>query len=602
MWSSKLFWKILLTSLGPILLTAAVLVWLVSTQQERALKAQLLWRLQVSALLLGSATVDSERVPKTEEEKLKIFEMVRRLGQETNTRYTIILRNGAVLADSEKSTFAEVLRMENHGSRPEVVDSIKYGTGFSERFSRTMQYDSVYVAVLADAKPDAPIMRASISISETQKQIDEMQQLILQIAGTVSVIAVIVTAYLVSRIVRPILRLTAAAEAMEKNEEHQEVLAGGRDELGVLANSFNRMRSEVARRISELRLHSEQMSAVLGGMVEGVVALDSDMRIIFANDAAGQYLGFSPSHATGQLLLTIVRDEELHRTVENVLSSKGVVETRIDNFGPQKAVFVVVATPLPGEPCPGVVVVFDDVTERRKLESLRQEFVANVSHELKTPLSSIKAYSETLREGAINDEKNNLLFVTRIEEQATRLQQLIMDLLSIARIESGQQTFEADDVNVLSVIKPIVEHHEATAEAKNVHLVVDVDDHTPLFARIDEEALRQILDNLIDNAIKYTAADGIVKLRLDLENDFLTLHVIDTGIGIETEKQSRLFERFYRVDKARSRELGGTGLGLSIVKHLAQFFGGSVGVSSEFGKGSDFWVKLPRSQQKLLKG
>ena len=600
MWTSKLFWKILLASVGPILLTAAALAWIVSVQQEKALKQELLGRLQVSALLLGSAVVDADRATNTDEEKQKVFEVVKRLGKETDTRYTVIDLDGTVIADSEKATYAEVVGMENHASRPEIRDAIVHGSGVSERFSRTMMRDFIYVAVHSTTEPDAPVMRASISMDETRQQVNQMQQLIWQIAGTVSVIAVIVTAYLVSRIVRPILRLTAAAEAMAANEDSHEIVTGGRDELGTLASSFKRMRSEVVRRISELRSHSEQMSAVLGGMVEGVVAVDADTRIVFANDSAGQLLGFSPAHATGQLLLSIVRDDELHRTVLNVLSSKGVVESRIDNFGPKKAVFVVVATPLPGEPCPGVVVVFDDVTERRRLESLRQEFVANVSHELKTPLSSIKAYSETLREGAINDENNNLLFVTRIEEQATRLQQLIMDLLSIARIESGQQTFEADDVNVQSVIDAIVEHHRATADAKSVRLVVDAAVDPPMFARIDEEALRQILDNLIDNAIKYTAAEGTVTIRLRNENEFLSLHVIDSGIGIESDKQERLFERFYRVDKARSRELGGTGLGLSIVKHLAQFFGGSVGVSSEYGKGSDFWVKLPSSQPTAL--
>lgn len=599
MWSSKLFWKILLASVGPILLTAAALASLVAAQQQKSLREEILDRLHVSALLLRSAALESNRIPESDEEKRKIFETVRRLGQETDTRYTIVAPDGTVLADSEK-TNAEVALMDNHGSRPEILASLELGIGSSERFSRTMRRDFIYLAVHPVVDPNAPVVRASISLDETQQQLNELRRLIWQITGTVSVIAVIITAFWVSRIVRPIVRLTAAAEAMAENEDHQELLVGGRDELGTLAKSFNRMRSEVVRRLYELRAHSEQMSAVLGGMVEGVVAVDAESRIIFANDSAGQFLGFSPATATGQLLLNIVRDEGLHQTVTQVLSSKGVVESQIENFGPKRAVFVVVATPLPGEPCPGVVVVFDDVSERRRLESLRQEFVANVSHELKTPLSSIKAYAETLQEGAINDQQNNLLFVTRIEEQASRLQQLIMDLLSIARIESGQQTFEASDVDVLNVINAIVDHHTATAKAKGVSLSIDAVDEPMLFARIDEEALRQILDNLIDNAIKYTSNDGAVTLRLAHDSDSLMLHVIDTGIGIESDKQARLFERFYRVDKARSRELGGTGLGLSIVKHLAQFFGGSVGMSSEYGKGSDFWVKLPRSYPQVV--
>jgi two-component system phosphate regulon sensor histidine kinase PhoR len=232
------------------------------------------------------------------------------------------------------------------------------------------------------------------------------------------------------------------------------------------------------------------------------------------------------------------------------------------------------------------------MTELRRLESLRQEFVTNVSHELKTPLSSIKAYAETLREGAINDPQHNLEFVQRIEDQADRLHELILDLISLARIESGQQTYEVADVDVASVVNACLEHHRPSAESQQLSLEAEPTTDS-VVVPADEEALRQILDNLVNNAIKYTPPGGRVRVGWRVDGRSALIEVSDTGIGVSPQDQPRLFERFFRVDKARSRELGGTGLGLSIVKHLAHFFGGSVGVRSTPGKGSLFWVRLP---------
>jgi two-component system, OmpR family, phosphate regulon sensor histidine kinase PhoR len=254
--------------------------------------------------------------------------------------------------------------------------------------------------------------------------------------------------------------------------------------------------------------------------------------------------------------------------------------------------------PLPGEPCPGVVLVMHDTTELRRLESLRRDFLANVSHELKTPLSSIKAYAETLRNGAMNDPDASQRFLARIEEQSDRLHHLILDMLMLARIESDQQAFEIVPVDVAQVANSCLENQRRAAESKRIQLELQPSS-SPCSARADYEGLREILDNLIDNAIKYTPEAGKVSIAWSEERGAGSLQpsvriaVRDTGIGIKLDDQRRVFERFYRVDKARSRELGGTGLGLAIVKHLAQSFDGTVGVESEPGKGSTFWVELP---------
>ena len=247
---------------------------------------------------------------------------------------------------------------------------------------------------------------------------------------------------------------------------------------------------------------------------------------------------------------------------------------------------------LPGSPCPGVMVVLHDMTELRRLENLRRELVANVSHELKTPLAAIKGYAETLRHGAVNDREHNLNFVHRIEEQADRLHELILDILQVARIESGQESFEFENVPLAELIEQSADQFSELAAAKQIMLTVEVPDHS-ITAWADDEGVRTILSNLVDNALKYTPAGGSVVIRGAATADSATLEVCDTGIGIADKDLARIFERFYCADRARSRELGGTGLGLSIVKHLAQAFGGHVSVESQTGHGSTFRVELP---------
>jgi two-component system phosphate regulon sensor histidine kinase PhoR len=250
---------------------------------------------------------------------------------------------------------------------------------------------------------------------------------------------------------------------------------------------------------------------------------------------------------------------------------------------------------LPGQPPSGAVLVFHDVTDLRRLERMRQDFVANASHELKTPLASIKGYAETLLDGALTDESVNRRFLERIDEQVDRLNQLILDMLSLARLESSHEFFEHGPLAVVPVLESCFEGNRGRAEAKNLAITLDrgkLDGETLVLA--DEEAVRQILDNLIDNAIKYTPSGGRVRVSCSLDPEAVTVEVADTGIGIPRDELPRIFERFYRVDKARSRELGGTGLGLSIVKHLISSIRGEISVTSRPGSGSRFTVRIPR--------
>jgi two-component system phosphate regulon sensor histidine kinase PhoR len=450
-----------------------------------------------------------------------------------------------------------------------------------------------------------------------------------------SLVVLLVSYWIVGLIIRPIESLNVAADAIAAGDYEQRVYVPNRDELGALAGTLNRMSQALGVRMSQLSQTAARQSTVLGGMIEGVIAVDARLRVVLANAAAGRLYGFRPAEVEGRPLLEVVRNHALHAAVTGALKTGESQRVEINRIGTQTVHVEIHVQPLPGEPCPGVVLVIHDTSELRRLESIRRDFVANVSHELKTPLSSIKAYTETLRGGSVSDAETSQKFLERIEEQADRLHALIIDMLMLARIESDNQAFEITSVEVAEVVRACVEGQRRAADVKRIALVVDCHgsaDGAACRVRADREGLREILDNLVDNAIKYTPEGGTVTIgwrsgakdagsgewgvgngNKDASGDGAAspgishpasrpgessaatciLSVRDTGIGIKPADQERVFERFYRVDKARSRELGSTGLGLSIVKHLAQAFGGRVAVTSVPGEGSAFTVELP---------
>jgi len=376
--------------------------------------------------------------------------------------------------------------------------------------------------------------------------------------------------------------------------------AGGA--VGRLARRFDAVAPRLEARIARLEQERHQLRAVLSGMAEGVIAVDGRRRLLFANAAADRLFGLDAA-AVGRLVAELIRSPGVQRAVEATLAGPGphrgevgVTDRGAPPLAPAERVLAVQGTALPGSPPSGAVLVFHDITELRRLEHMRQDFVANVSHELKTPLASIKAYTETLLDWALHDEEVNVRFLQQIDEQADRLNRLILDLLSLARLESGHETFDHGPLPLAPTVRRCVEVHRDRAEAKGLAFGVDlgpVDDRALVLA--DEEAIRQILDNLIDNAIKYTPEGGRVRVAGRPDPDGrIALEVADSGVGIPRDDLPRVFERFYRVDKARSRAMGGTGLGLAIVKHLAQSLGGQVSVASRPGEGSTFTVRLPR--------
>ncbi|OWK46537.1 sensor histidine kinase [Fimbriiglobus ruber] len=358
------------------------------------------------------------------------------------------------------------------------------------------------------------------------------------------------------------------------------------------------MTDRLAESFAQVDRDRKQLRTILSGMVEGVVALDNEMRVLFANERATQLLESAQDQIVGRKLWEVTRQRAVQQAAEKALAGAGPYREELDWTGAADKSMVVYASRLPGPNSPGAVMVLHDITEIRRLERLRQDFVANVSHELKTPLANIKSSVEVLLDGAAEDPVTRSMFLSEIDIQAERLNALVADLLSLARIESGTAILEFEAVAVEDAVHACLDRHRTRAEVKGLSLSgVALGGCPPTLAVwADEEALAQILDNLVDNAIKYTPRAGRVTVRWEATAEQVSVEVDDTGIGIPERDVPRVFERFYRVDKARSREMGGTGLGLAIVKHMAQTMNGSVRVAaSEVNKGTTFRVCLPRA-------
>jgi two-component system phosphate regulon sensor histidine kinase PhoR len=610
MFRSRIFWR-LFGAYTLLLLGAVGLLGLVLEDRfQRYYQHQVNERLRTATSLVRELVLEwpASKLPQLQERTQK-------LGQELAARITVITADGQVLADSDE----DPARMENHGNRPEIQEARDHGYGSATRFSHTLDKPMKYLALRMDTGPgNVGFVRVALAVDDVEEQLAGLRRIIWTVAGLTALGAIVPAFWAVRRITSRLEELTRNAERIAAGKYGHRVYAIGTDEVGTLARTFNHMSEELARQFTQLDADRQQLRTILGSMVEGVIALDAEERIVFANDRAGRLLNFRASAMVGRKLWEAVRHPTLRDLVLRAMQGGEDCHDEINpDSAPGKSLTVQVAC-LPGSPARGVVLVLHDTSELRRLERIRQEFVANVSHELKTPLSVIKACIETLQDGAMDDPQHRDRFIARVADQAERLHALILDLLSLARIESSSEACEYQSVALEPLVLRCIERHRARAESKNQRLSAERPVSTrgengtsaghddvpadgspvsvvasPVAAWGDEEAVSQILDNLVDNALKYTPAGGDIRVRWRSDDGHACVDVEDTGIGIPETDLPRIFERFYRVDKARSRELGGTGLGLSIVKHLVQAMHGTVSASSTLGKGTKFTVRLP---------
>ena len=519
--------------------------------------------------------------------------MCKSLGGESSTRITVVSAAGVVICDSQ----AEPRAMSNHGDRPEIRDALSGQVAVKKHHSYALDEEMLYVAVpVEESGRIIGALRTARPLGDIEAALAPLRKQITAAATILAVAAALAGLILSRRLTRPLAEMRVGAERFAGGELGHKIAVPDSQEIGLLAEALNRMAAQLDDRIRATVRQSTELQAVLSGIAEGVMAVDADERIITLNAAATALFGMTAGEAEGRSLQEVVRNAELQRLVAEVLAegrdarreivmreaaSERLIEARATVLKDASGRHI------------GALVVLDDVTQLRRLENLRRDFVANVSHELKTPVTSIKGFVETLEEGAVDEPEEARRFLDIIGKQADRLGALVDDLLALSRIEKEGERGEIalEETEVSDVIGSAVRLSEEKAAARNIRIEVSCDAATK--ARLNPLLMEQAIVNLIDNAIKYSEPESVVSIDAKLGESETTISVRDHGCGIAAEHLPRLFERFYRVDKARSRALGGTGLGLAIVKHIVIAHGGTVTVESTVGAGSTFTIHLP---------
>ncbi len=510
--------------------------------------------------------------------------------RDNKSRLTVIAPDGKVLADS----LEDPMKMENHLGRVEIAEAFKGAIGQSVRYSPTLHQDMMYVAMPLPVKGGKKdVLRISVSVTLIDSTLSEIYKKIVITGLVIAALAILIGIVISRRISKPILELEKGAANFAKGNFTKKLEVSEIDEIGELAGSMNYMAEELNRRMREIVEQHNRQEAILSSMVEGVVAVDAEGRIIGINRSAGSLLKTAESYE-GKLFHEIIRNAALQNFIDTVLSEKKTIEKELSFYDEDHRHLYVRGTVLHDLDggCIGALLVMNDITRLKKLENMRSEFVANVSHEIKTPITAIKASVETLLESELKKEEvENLLKI--IGRHTDRLTSIVEDILSLSRLEQGKghDDTKFSEELVEKVIEGAIADCREKAELKGISFVLNC--NREIVAAMNSSLMEQALVNLLDNAIKYSEEKSSVEIESYKDDGRILLSVKDHGRGIPQEHLPRIFERFYRVDKARSRKLGGTGLGLSIVKHIANIHGGKVEVESVVGKGSKFIIILP---------
>ncbi len=515
-------------------------------------------------------------------------------GRQSSTRITVILSSGKVVGDSEEVPES----MDNHANRFEVSEALQGGVGTSIRYSKTLKHDMMYVAIpLKRDNKIIGVLRTAIPVTSIY---DELKSIQIQISAgglLIALFAAGVSLFISKRISKPIEEIRKGAERFAHGDLNYRMPASDTEEMVGLAEAMNQMAIQLDDRIKTAIKQRNELEAVLSSMKEGVIAVDLDEKIISINQSAASMFKSRPSDLEQRSIQEVIRNPELQKIIKKAISSGEYSEGDVVLYQDKEIILKVQTTSLldENEKFIGIIVVLNDVTQLRHLENMRKEFVSNVSHEIKTPLTAIKGFVETLSQGAMENPGEAKRFLNIIEKHVNRLVALIEDLMHLSVIEQKDKTKEIKLIkgNIRSVIKTAIQVCQAKAESKKIK--VNLICHEDISAKIDTQLLEQAAVNLLDNAIKYSEEGGLVQIEVITTDTEVCISFKDYGIGIPKEHLPRLFERFYRIDKARSRKLGGTGLGLAIVKHIVQTHEGYVTVESEPGEGSNFVIHLPKT-------
>lgn len=513
-------------------------------------------------------------------------------GKSSATRITVILPSGTVIGDSDD----DPARMDNHALRPEIIEAKKGRAGTSIRFSSTLQQNMMYVAIgLKIQQEIAAVIRTSLPVTAIDVKLKSIQIRIALGGLLIALLAAGISLYVSRRISRPIEKMKQAAEYFARGDLSHRLPDSDLMELGSLSAAMNAMAAQLEDHIKTVINQRNEIEAVLSSMVEGVIAVDMDERIISLNPAAARIFGINPAQLRGQSVQEMIRNSRMQQFVGKALGSEANLEEDITLYQDRERIVYTHSAPLQDASGKrnGILIVINDVTHLRQLENVRRDFAASVSHEIKTPLTAIKGFVETLRYNTVSDPEESKRFLEIIAKHGDRLTAIIEDLMKLSRIEQQDENKEIklEQSPIQKLIQRAIQSCREKADAKNIK--IDLDCQEDLAAKIDPTLIEQAVFNLLDNAINYSHEQGVVKVSAFKKDREITISIQDHGIGIAKEHIPRLFERFYRADKARSRSLGGTGLGLAIVKHIALAHGGRVSADSFPDKGSTFSLHLP---------
>ena len=578
---SPIFRKLLVSAFALIAITILLLDYFLSGFMARRHTAA------VEQQLAAEERVLAGELASVEPGRLNTW--VRDADRRSEARVTIIDRAGKVLADSQ----FDAAVMENHATRPEVREALAGRTGMALRKSATLGRDLCYVArPAACSGQDGCVLRLAFPLKKVDDGISEVRSRILG-ASLVTAAIALAMAYAFSRgFTARIRRLQVFAERLAEPGNPETLPRDSDDELGKLAASLSKASAQLHELLDRVGLESARREAILASMVEGVLAVDSELRVTFCNESFARAVGARFPVRAHLPMLELVRDPGLLDVLSRVIVTQDSIRQRLQLVAADVRSFEVQAAPLAMGSRRGAIAILHDITEMERLERIRKDFVANVSHELRTPLTAIRGYAETLLDGALEDEENNRKFLEVIRAHAIRLNNIASDLLVLSELESGERPTEPEPVAIRGALEAAVRTVESEARVRGVALKVGgLGTMKVLGYRI---RLEQAFVNLLDNAVKFNRPNGEVQVEAKpLAGGNVAVTISDTGIGIPSEDLPRIFERFYRVDKARSREVGGTGLGLSIVKHVVERMNGTVAVESQLGKGSRFTVTFP---------
>ncbi|XID95649.1 two-component system histidine kinase PnpS [Paenibacillaceae bacterium WGS1546] len=535
------------------------------------------------------------------EQSAYLQEQAKRFKDIAGMRITFIRPDGRVVGDSDH----DPATMDSHLQREEVAEALASGTGSSVRYSDTLNERMLYVAIqIGEGRNEGKsgVVRLAMSLGEVGRSMGQMWLALIFGLALLFLVAGGISYRIALSVTRPLERMTSAAKRMADMDYAIRVPEGGKDEVGELARALNAMAASLQGQLDEIRQNGVRLQSVLDNMTSGVVMIGHDGRITLYNREAEKLLGSPVRERVGRSYTEIKQHYELLGLIREALEQPAAVHEELTVYYPEERLLEIHLVPMTmgEEEKPGLLLVLQDVTAIRRLERMRSEFVANVSHELKTPVAAVKGFSETLLSGAMNDPETARAFLTIIHDESDRLNRLIGDILELSKIESRRSALQFSPIDLTQFLERMKELFSPEAAKKDIEL--EVRSEEGLFLEADEDRLGQIVMNLMQNGINYTPEGGKVRVAAELvpaeagEEETVRITVSDTGIGIPRKDIPRIFERFYRVDKARSRSSGGTGLGLSIVKHLTEMHRGTIRVESAVGSGSRFILELPLLQ------